>query len=87
MTVRPVRALSWFVSVYYYRKSFSISRTKSQSLNVSCILLQLSSLNPWKPVENEDVVGVAPTGAAPTTSELSTILLPTKMRLILEFLW
>ena len=38
-------------------------------------------------VENEDVVGAAPTGAAPTTSEWSTILLPTKVRLILEVLW
>ena len=33
----------------YYRKTSFISRTKSQSLNVSCILLQLSSLNPLKP--------------------------------------
>ena len=32
-----------------YRKTSSISRTKSQSLNVSCILAQLSSLNPLKP--------------------------------------
>ena len=32
-------------------------------------------------VENEDVVGAAPT---PTTSEWSTILFPTKVRLILE---
>ena len=28
-------------------------------------------------VENEDVVGAAPTGDAQTTSELSTVLLPT----------
>ena len=35
-------------------------------------------------MENEDVVGAAPTGDAPTTSEGSTILLPTKVRLILE---
>ena len=35
-------------------------------------------------VENEDVVGAAPTGDAPSTSEWSTILLPTKVRLILE---
>ena len=35
-------------------------------------------------VDNEDVVGAVPTGDAPTTSELSTILLPTKVRLILE---
>ena len=32
-----------------YRKTSSISRTKSQHLNVSCILLQLSSRNPLKP--------------------------------------
>ena len=35
-------------------------------------------------VENEDVVGAAPTGDAPTTSEWSTILLPANVRLILE---
>ena len=33
----------------YYRKTSSINRTKSQNLNVSCIPLQLSSLNPLKP--------------------------------------
>ena len=38
-------------------------------------------------VENEDVVGAAPTGDAPTTTEWSTILFPTRMRLILETLW
>ena len=32
------------------------------------------------------MVGAAPAGDAPTTSELSTILLPTKVRLILEVL-
>ena len=37
-------------------------------------------------IQNEDVVGAAPTGDAPTTSELSTILLPTKARLIPEVL-
>ena len=37
-------------------------------------------------VENEDVVGAAPTDDAPTTSEWS-ILLPTKVQLILEVLW
>ena len=37
-------------------------------------------------VENEDVVGAAPTGDAPTKSEWSTILLPTQVRLILETL-
>ena len=32
-----------------YGKTSIISRTKSQNLNVSCILLQLSSLNQLKP--------------------------------------
>ena len=36
-------------SDYHYRKTSSINRTKSQSLNVSCILVQLSSFNPLKP--------------------------------------
>ena len=35
-------------------------------------------------VKNEDVVGAEPTGDAPTTSEWSTILMLTKVRLILE---
>ena len=32
-----------------YHKTSGISRTKSQNLNVSCVLLQLSLLNPLKP--------------------------------------
>ena len=35
-------------------------------------------------VENEDVVGAAPTGDAPTTSEWSTIVLLYKVWLIIE---
>ena len=35
-------------------------------------------------VDNEDVVGAAPTGDAPTISEWSIISLPTKVQLILE---
>ena len=38
-------------------------------------------------VQNEDVVGAAPTGDAPTTPEGSTMLLPTSVRLILEVWW
>ena len=37
-------------------------------------------------VKNEDVVGAAQTGDAPTTSEWSTILLPIKVYLILDIL-
>ena len=35
-----------------YHKASGISRTKYQNLNVSCILLQLSLLNPLKPGVN-----------------------------------
>ena len=37
-------------------------------------------------VENEDVVGAVPAGVASTTSEWSTISLPSRMRLTLEVL-
>ena len=50
--VEQFQTITKMASVYtviYYRKTSSISRTKSQNLNVSCILLQLSSLNPLKP--------------------------------------
>ena len=52
---------------------------------LSVVFAQSIEARCWD-VENEDVVGAAPTGGAPTTSELSTILLPTKVRLILEVL-
>ena len=48
------------------------------------ILSQRNLLKPGVKSEIEDVVGAAPTGYAPTTSEWSTILLPTKVKLILE---
>ena len=73
----------------HYHKIPSISRIKSPNLNVSSLLLQWLLSNPLKlgvKFKNEDVVGAGPTGDAPTTSELSTILLPTKVRLILEVL-
>ena len=35
-------------------------------------------------VENEDVVGAAPTDSSPTTSEWSAIVLPTRVQLQLE---
>ena len=57
---------------------------KSQNLNVSRLVFLLSLQKKKKKieamcsVENEDVVGAAPTGDAPTTSEGSTISLPIK---------
>ena len=38
-------------------------------------------------VKKEDVVGAAPTGDAPATSEWSTITLRTKVHIILEVWW
>ena len=70
-----------------YRQISNIRRTQSQNLKVSRLILQLSFVESFEvmyKVENEDVVGAAPTGDAPTTSEWSTILVPTKVRLILE---
>ena len=69
-----------------YHKLSNTRRTKSQNLNVSRLGLQLSSHNILKQcsVENEDWVRAAPTGDAPTTSEWSTISLPTQVHLILE---
>ena len=55
-------------------------------MNVSRLVLQFFQIR-WSEAyqfENEDVVGAAPTGDAPTTSELSTVLLPTEVWLILE---
>ena len=61
----------------------NIRHTRSQNLNVSRLVLQFPLPSPLKPVvENEDVVGAALTGDAPTTSECSTVLLPTKVHLI-----
>ena len=48
----------------------------------SCVFAQ--SIEAKCYIGNEDVVGAVPTGDAPTTSEWSTSLLPTKVRLILE---
>ena len=64
-----------------YRQTSSISRAKSKHFNVSRIVH-------WGQVlrrVNENVVETAPTGYAPTISEWSTILLHTKVRIILEF--
>ena len=56
-------------------------------LNVSRLGLQLSLSNPLKPgvkSRMKNVVGVAATGDAPTTSARSTFLVPTNMWLILK---
>ena len=61
-----------------------IATLKSFSYCLAAVFAE--SLEARCQVENEDVVGATPTGDAPTTSEWSTILLPIKVRLILEIL-
>ena len=66
-----------------YCQASNISHTKSQALNVPSLVFA-QTLEARFSVKNEDVVGTAPTVDAPTTSEWSAIVLPTKMRLMLE---
>ena len=70
-----------------FRQTSNIKRTKSKYLNVSRLILHKSLPNPLKPggyVEKEYVVGAAPTGDVSTTFEWSTIVLPSKVCLMLE---
>ena len=57
------------------RQTFNLTVVFAQSTEARCS------------VKNEDVVGAAPTGDVPTTSEWSAILLATRVRLILDARW
>ena len=63
-------------------KSHQIQKLKCFSSRFAVVFAWSIEARHW--VENEDVVGAAPTGDAPTTSEWSTSLLPIELRLILE---
>ena len=65
-----------------YGQVSNISRTKSQYLKDYHTVLRLSLPSPLKP----GVKSRMKTGNAPTTSEWWTILLPIKVRLMLEVL-
>ena len=54
----------WVEQTYVYHKFSNITRTKPQDLNVYAQSIEARCY-----VKNEDVVGAAPTGDAPTTSE------------------
>ena len=71
-----------------YHQIYNISRTWSQKLK--CFLSRLAvvfvqSIEAWCQVEKEYVDGASLTGDAPTTSEWSPILLPTKVSYIRGF--
>ena len=74
-------------SNWQYPQIFNIKCTK-----IKCFLSRLAvhfaqSIEARCSVQNEDVVGAALPGDAPTTSEWSTVLLPAKVWLILEVWW
>ena len=87
-----MRCLSWVhqrkVNMRYdeYHQTSNIRCTKSQNLNVSHLILQLSLPHLLKPgVKSRMKMWLEQrTGDAPTTSECSTISLATKVWLILE---
>ena len=77
----PEPVMTWFTDTY--RQISNISRTYTPNFNVSRLVLQFRCPSYWCQALSR-VVGAAPRGDAPTTSEWSTILLPTKVRLILD---
>ena len=75
------------LSVLMYRQISNIRLTKSQNLNVSCLILQLSLAKPLKPRTKSRMkmqLEQRRQLILPTTSEWSTNLLPTKVHLIFE---
>ena len=78
---------AWWTSSY--SQTYNIRGTDSPKLKCFTsrhAVVFAHSIEARCQVENADSVGAAPTGYPPTTSEWS-ILLPTKMRLILEVWW
>ena len=65
-------------------KSHQISKLKCFSIRLTVFFAQSIEASCW--VENEYVVGATPAGDAPTTSEWSTVLIPTMVRPILGVL-
>ena len=61
-------------------KPHQIPKLKCFSSLLAAVFAQSTEARSW--VENEDVVGATPSGDAPTTSEWSASLIPTKMRVL-----
>ena len=67
--------------IYYVRRN-QIPKQKCSSSRLAVVFDQ--TIETRCSIVNEDAVVVEPTGDAPTASEWSTILLPTKVRLLLN---
>ena len=72
---------AWLLSNLLY-KMHQIQKLECFSSRLAVVFAQSSEVR--RKVENEAAVGATPTGDAPTTSGWSTILLPTKVPIILE---
>ena len=77
MFIKQYHKISWY-------KLHQIPKLKCFSSHLAVVFAQ--SVEAMNSFENEDVVGAAPVGDAPTTSEWWTILLSTKVRLIIELM-
>ena len=85
-TSYPTLLLSWSrcISIWKFGIYFQVSNTRcTKSCSCLCAIYWNLVIEGWCQMKHEDVVGAAPIGDAPTTSDWSTILLPTKGRLIL----
>ena len=69
-------------SMDQYRKISNIVHTKPNFFSYRLAVIFAQYVEAKCQVKNEDVVGAAPTGDVPTTSELLTIYLPTRVRSI-----
>ena len=87
MTVIPLIA-TWNI-IHSYNQTSSIRCTKSQNLMFLVSSCSCLCPNHWSQVLSWEwrCSWSSATGNAPTTSEWSTILLPTKVQLILEIRW
>ena len=65
-------------------KTHQITKLNCSSSRLAVVFVHY--IEARRSVDNEDVVGAAPEGDAPTTSEWSTISLSTRVRLMLEVL-
>ena len=86
-TCRPIPRLLDISGCMNYRQTSNISRAQFLKLKCFSSLLTVvfaQSFEASSLVGNKDVIGAAPTGDDSTTSEWSIILLPNKVRLILE---
>ena len=65
-----------------WRVKSKLKLSQKQHLTPGLAVVSAKSIEAKCLIMNEDVVGAAPIGDAPTTSEWSKILLPVKVRLI-----